>query len=195
MDGGGCGRGSRRPWLLWPRCDCLSSSRNRTCLVVDVQEASPSSVLIFLSLLLQARREIPINKSPPGALFIFFLLSATLNTSSILRLRRRYTAASYFCINPVMLLTLSHPPAVALGFVLLACLQVIQVFAISPITAVGSKFFTEDGKQFFLKGEYSSHLLQSFIAVIDNPFFQGLLISSFPKTLWSTRNSVRGMWR
>ena len=42
-----------------------------------------------------------------------------------------------------------------------AILALPPVFAIPTIEAVGSKFFTSDGKQFFLKGTITSPLVEA----------------------------------
>jgi hypothetical protein len=35
---------------------------------------------------------------------------------------------------------------------LMLCMQAVQVSAIPKVSAVGSKFFTDDGNQFYIKG-------------------------------------------
>lgn len=45
--------------------------------------------------------------------------------------------------------------AVAGYSLLFICLQSLHVMAIPTLSAVGSKFFTSDGDQFFIKGSYA----------------------------------------
>lgn len=46
--------------------------------------------------------------------------------------------------------------------------QAIQVLALSPLSAVGAKFFDEDGKQFYIKGVVPNQLSMVFLWIAND---------------------------
>jgi hypothetical protein len=64
------------------------------------------------------------------------------------------------------------------------------VAALQPITAVGSKFFNEDGSQFYIKGRHNG---SSRSVVQDTDCSQVWPISFFPRILSSIPTNVNWM--
>lgn len=69
--------------------------------------------------------------------------------------------------------------AAGLTSLLVVILQAIQVLALSPLSAVGAKFFDEDGKQFYIKGVVPNHLsVWPFCRLLTIRYYQVLPTSS-----------------
>jgi hypothetical protein len=70
---------------------------------------------------------------------------------------------------------------------------VSNVLAIPKISAVGSKFFTSDGEQFYIKGMRDTHPSRLLRSLLSRHFAQVLLINLLTKTLSSTQTSASWM--
>lgn len=70
--------------------------------------------------------------------------------------------------------------------VLCTALAVETVTAISKISAVGSKFFKDDGSQFYIKGQSHSTFMEPRLI-----FLQALHINSHPMILLSTQINAK----
>lgn len=118
---------------------CLSSS---TCLI----HLRNTPAFILLGRCLHSFRQVPSKKT---SLLLFPLVS--ISPSYLLHIVFHYCTRIMFSVLLVPLL--------------LAGLQAIAVSAIPSISAVGSKFFYENGTQFYIKGNHIMALPSTWLTI------------------------------